>query len=160
MDKVMVNKQAAINRVGNSLGCWEAENGNLSDALYQKYLQDSSNMYPEQSYNMFMGSNRFNMACSYDIDDVDAATTSDSSETDLLWEFNRSKLSSITNGMESNTKEPTLKSARSPELSKSLYPMSGPSPSRKLANGVGQQLNRNGSQPTASDGKHKTGGRK
>ncbi|KAE8681637.1 hypothetical protein F3Y22_tig00111311pilonHSYRG00190 [Hibiscus syriacus] len=43
---------------------------------------------------------------------------------------------------------------------KSLYPMSGPSPSRKLANGVGQQLNRNGRQPTTADGKLKTGSRK
>ncbi|XP_039013930.1 kinesin-like protein KIN-14I isoform X2 [Hibiscus syriacus] len=160
VDKVIVNKQAAINRVGNSLGCWEAENGKLSDVLYQKYLQDSSKMYPEQSYNVFIGSNRFNMACSNDIDDIDAATTSDSSETDLLWEFNRSKLSSITNGMESNTKKPTLKPARRSELSKSLYPMSGPSPSRKLANGVGQHLNRNGRQPTTADGKRKTGSRK
>ncbi|KAK8702246.1 hypothetical protein V6N13_020609 [Hibiscus sabdariffa] len=160
VDKVMVNKQDPSNRVGNSLGCWEAENGNLSDAVYQKYLQDSSKMYPEQSYNMFMGSNKFNMAGTSDIDDIDAATTSDTSEPDLLWQFNRSKLSSITNGVESNTKKPTLKSARNPEISKNLYPMSGPSPSRKLATGVGQHLSRNGRQPTSADGKRKTGSRK
>ncbi|KAK6286080.1 hypothetical protein POUND7_012259 [Theobroma cacao] len=159
VDKVMVNKQDAINRVGNPLGCWEAENGNLSDVFYQKYLQDSSKIYPEQSYNMFMGGNRFNMAGADDIDDLDAAT-SDSSEPDLLWQFNQSKLSSITNGIESKTKKPTSKSARNPELTKNLNTMSGPSPSRKLANGVSQPLHRNGRQPAPADGKRKTGSRK
>ncbi|OMO63912.1 hypothetical protein CCACVL1_22188 [Corchorus capsularis] len=160
VDKVMVNKQDAINRVGNPLGCWEAENGNLSDVFYQKYLQDSSKIYPDQSYNMFMGGNRFNMAGGDDMDDLDAAT-SDSSEPDLLWQFNQSKLSSITNGInESKPKKPTSKSARNPELSKNVNYMAGPSPSRKLANGVGQNLQRNGRQPPPADGKRKTGSRK
>lgn len=159
VDKVMVNKQDAINRVGNPLGCWEPENGNLSDVFYQKYLQDSSKIYPEQSYNVLMGGNRFNMVGADDIDDLDAAT-SDSSEPDLLWQFNQSKLSSITNGIESKTKKPTSKSARNPEQSKNLHLMSGPSPSRKLANGVGQALHRNGRQPAPTDGKRKTGNRK
>ncbi|OMO82036.1 hypothetical protein COLO4_23295 [Corchorus olitorius] len=159
VDKVMVNKQDAINRVGNPLGCWEAENGNLSDVFYQKYLQDSSKIYPDQSYNMFMGGNRFNMAGGDDMDDLDAAT-SDSSEPDLLWQFNQSKLSSITNGIESKPKKPTSKSARNPELSKNVNYMAGPSPSRKLANGVGQNLQRNGRQPPPADGKRKAGSRK
>ncbi|XWS31769.1 hypothetical protein CRYUN_Cryun23aG0104600 [Craigia yunnanensis] len=159
VDKVMVNKQDAINRVGNPLGCWEAENGNLSDVFYQKYLQDSSKIYPEQSYNMFMGGNRFNMVGADDIDDLDAAT-SDSSEPDLLWQFNQSKLSSIASGIELKTKKPTSVSARNPELSKNSHPISEPSPSRKLANGVGQPLHRNGRQPAPADGKRKTGSRK
>ncbi|XVF22154.1 hypothetical protein REPUB_Repub12eG0149200 [Reevesia pubescens] len=159
VDKVMVNKQDAINRLGNPLRCWEAENGNLSEVFYQKYLQDSSKICPEQSYNMFMGANRFNMAGTDDIDDIDAAT-SDSSERDLLWQFNQSKLSGITTGIESKTKKPTSKSTRNPELSKNLHPMSGPSPSRKLANGVGQPLHRNGRHPAPADGKRKTGSRK
>ncbi|XP_022770866.1 kinesin-like protein KIN-14I isoform X2 [Durio zibethinus] len=159
VDKVMVNKQDAINSVRKPLGCWEAENGNLSDVFYQKYLQDSSKIYPEQSYNMFIGGNRFNMAGPDDIDDLDAVT-SDSSEPDLLWQFNQSKLSSITDGIESKTKKPTSKSARNPEESKNLHPMSGPSPSRKLANGVGPPLHRNGRQPAPADGKRKVGSRK
>ncbi|XWS46601.1 hypothetical protein CRYUN_Cryun14cG0082400 [Craigia yunnanensis] len=159
VDKVMVNKQDAIGRVGNPLGCWEVENGNLSDVFYQKYLQDSSKNYPEQSYNMLAGGNKFNMAGADDIDDLDAAT-SDSSEPDLLWQFSQSKLSSITNGIESKTKKSTSKSARNPELSKNLHPMSGPSPSRKLANGIGQPLHRYGRQPAPADGKRKTGSRK
>ncbi|KAA3458891.1 kinesin-4 isoform X2 [Gossypium australe] len=158
VDKVMVNKQDTINRVGSPLGCWEAENGNLSDVFYQKYLHDSSKIYPEKSYNMFLGANGFNMASADDIDDIDVAT-SDSSE-DLLWQFNSTKLSSITNGIESKTKRPTPKSARNPDMSKNLHPMSGPSPSRKLANGAGQPLHRNVRQPPAADGKRRTGTRK
>ncbi|XVE77567.1 hypothetical protein DITRI_Ditri13aG0073800 [Diplodiscus trichospermus] len=159
VDKVMVNKQDAINTVGNPLGCWEAKNGNLSDVFHQKYLQDSSNIYPEQSYNLFMGGNRLNMAGADDIDYLDAAT-SDSSEPDLLWQFNPSKLSSITNGLESKTRKPSSKTARNPELSKNLHPMPGPSPSRKLANGVGETLHRKGRQPAPADGKRKIGSRK
>ncbi|XP_039008630.1 kinesin-like protein KIN-14I isoform X2 [Hibiscus syriacus] len=156
VDKVMVNKQDAINRVGNPLGCWEAENGNLSDVFYQKYLHDSSKVYTEQAYNMFTGSNGFNMAGSNEIDDIDAAA-SDSSEPDLLWQFNQTKLSNITNGI----KKPTPRSARNPEMiSKNLHPMAGPSPSRKLANGVGQPLHRNMRQSATVDGKRKAGSRK
>ncbi|MBA0880660.1 hypothetical protein Goshw_027029 [Gossypium schwendimanii] len=159
VDKVMVNKQDTINRVGSPLGCWEAENGNLSDVFYQKYLHDSSKIYPEKSYNMFLGANGFNMASADDIDDIDVAT-SDSSEPDLLCQFNSTRLSSITNGIESKTKRPTPKSARNPDMSKNLHPMSGPSPSRKLANGAGQPLHRNVRQPPAADGKRRTGSRK
>ncbi|XP_039008632.1 kinesin-like protein KIN-14I isoform X4 [Hibiscus syriacus] len=155
VDKVMVNKQDAINRVGNPLGCWEAENGNLSDVFYQKYLHDSSKVYTEQAYNMFTGSNGFNMAGSNEIDDIDAAA-SDSSEPDLLWQFNQTKLSNITNGI----KKPTPRSARNPEMIKNLHPMAGPSPSRKLANGVGQPLHRNMRQSATVDGKRKAGSRK
>ncbi|KAK8998224.1 hypothetical protein V6N11_083617 [Hibiscus sabdariffa] len=159
VDKVMVNKQD-----DNPLGCWEVENGKLSDVFFQKYLQDSSKICPDQSpYNMFMGGNRFNMAATDDLDDLDAAT-SDSSEPDLLWQFNQSKLSSITHGIGigigSKTKKPTPKSASTPEQSKKLNPMAGPSPSRKQGNGVGQPLNRNGRQAAPADGKRKTGSRK
>ncbi|KAE8708171.1 Kinesin KP1 [Hibiscus syriacus] len=154
VDKVMVNKQDAI-----PLGCWEAENGNLPNVFFQKYRQDSSEIYPHQSpYNMFMGDNRFSMAANDDIDDLDAAT-SDTSEPDLLWQFNQSKLSSITNGIGigSKAKKPILKSASTPERSKNLYPMPGPSPSRKQGNGVGQPLHR---KPAPADGKRNTGSRK
>lgn len=111
VDKVMVNKQDAVNR----LGCWEADNGHLPDAFYQKYLSDSSKIYPEQSYNMFMSSNRFNIASTDDMDDLDAAT-SDSSEPDLLWQFNQSKLTNMANGIESKIKKPKSRAARNPEL--------------------------------------------
>lgn len=116
VDKVMVNKQEA-SRVENPLvGCWGADNGNLSDMFYQKYLPDASKIYPEQSYNMFTGSNRFNGASTDEMDDLDAAT-SDSSEPDLLWQFNQTKLTTgITNGIVAKTKKSNAKPAKSPDL--------------------------------------------
>jgi kinesin family member C2/C3 len=114
VDKVMVNK-LDVNKTGNMLGCWEADNGNLSEEFYQKYLQDSSKVYSERSYNMFMRGNQFNIAGSDDTDDVDAAT-SDSSEHDLLWQFNHSKVTSVANGHESKGRRFVSKSAKSTEL--------------------------------------------
>jgi kinesin family protein C2/C3 len=112
VDKVMVNK-LDVNKTGNMLGCWETDNGNLSEEFYQKYLQDSSQVYSERSYNMFMRGNQFNIAGSDDTDDVDAAT-SDSSEHDLLWQFNHSKVTSIANGNQSKGRKFISKSAKSP----------------------------------------------
>lgn len=114
VDKVMVNKQD-VNKIENMLGCWEADSGNLNEVLYQKYLQDSSKIYSEQSYNMFMRGNQFNIAGSDDTDDVDAAT-SDSSEPDLLWQFNHSKATNMANGNGLKSKRIVSKSAKSPEL--------------------------------------------
>ncbi|KAF2325128.1 hypothetical protein GH714_022927 [Hevea brasiliensis] len=152
VDKVMVNKQDAVNRVQNPQGCWEADNGHLPDLFYQKYLSHSSKIYPEQSYNMLMGNNRFNIS-NEDMDDLDAAT-SDSSEPDLLWQFNQTKLSGMANGIESKTKKPNSKAAKEPDLSRNLNPMLGPSPSRKLTNGVGAPLQR---RPAPVDMKRRTG---
>ncbi|KAJ9171773.1 hypothetical protein P3X46_015091 [Hevea brasiliensis] len=158
VDKVMVNKQDDVNRVENPLGCWEAENGHLPDVFHQKCLSDSSKIYPEQSYNMFVGSNRFNISSTDDMDDLDAAT-SDSSEPDLLWQFNQTKLSGIANVIESKTKKPNSKATKNPDL-RNLNPMLGPSPSRKLPNGVGAPLYRSGRQPAPVDMKRRTGNRK
>ncbi|RDY09590.1 Kinesin-like protein KIN-14I [Mucuna pruriens] len=157
VDKVMVNKQD-INKTENLLGCWQASNGNLSDAFYQKYLKDSSKMYSEQSYNMFIGGNQFNISGSDDMDELDAAT-SDSSEPDLLWQFNHSKLSSVTNGIGSKTMRSISKTAKSPELSKNAIHSSplGPSPSLKQSNGVSH---RTGRHPAPVDAKRRTGSRK
>lgn len=111
VDKVMVNKQD-VSKIDSPLGCWEANNGHLSKVLYHKYLQDSSEIYTEQSYNMFMGGNQFNLAGSDDMDDLDAATSA-SSEPDLPRQFNHSKLN---NGIGLNTKTFDSKSTKSPQL--------------------------------------------
>ncbi|AES61721.2 kinesin-like protein KIN-14I [Medicago truncatula] len=157
VDKVMVNK-LDVNKTGNMLGCWEADNGNLSEEFYQKYLQDSSKVYSERSYNMFMRGNQFNIAGSDDTDDVDAAT-SDSSEHDLLWQFNHSKVTSVANGNESKGRRFVTKSAKSTELSKnSIHSSTAPSPSRKQTNGVAHRTPTR--QPAPVDMKRKTGTRK
>ncbi|KAG6749835.1 hypothetical protein POTOM_046905 [Populus tomentosa] len=159
VDKVMVNKQDAVNMVEKSLGCWEAENGNLPDAFYHKYLSDSSKIYPEQSFNMLVGNSQLNLANNDDMDDIDAAT-SDSSEPDFLWQFNQSKFTSMTNRIESKTSKAISKAAKNPELSKNLNPSLGPSPSRKLANGGGVPLQRNRRHAAPVDGKRKIANRK
>ncbi|KAK2457129.1 P-loop nucleoside triphosphate hydrolase superfamily protein with CH (Calponiny) domain-containing protein [Trifolium repens] len=158
VDKVMVNK-LDVNKTGNMLGCWETDNGNLSEEFYQKYLQDSSQVYSERSYNMFMRGNQFNIAGSDDTDDVDAAT-SDSSEHDLLWQFNHSKVTSIANGNESKGRKFVSKSAKSPAaLSKNgMHSSTAPSPSRKQTNGVSHRTPTR--QPVPVDMKRKTGTRK
>ncbi|CAI8603740.1 unnamed protein product [Vicia faba] len=157
VDKVMVNK-LDVNKTGNMLGCWEADNGNLSEEFYQKYLPDSSKVYSERSYNMFMRGNQFNIAGSDDTDDVDAAT-SDSSEHDLLWQFNHSKVTNIANGNESKGRRLVSKSAKSPELSRnSIHSSTAPSPSRKQTSGVSHRTPTR--QPAPVDMKRKTGSRK
>ncbi|GFZ19374.1 P-loop nucleoside triphosphate hydrolases superfamily protein with CH (Calponin Homology) domain-containing protein [Actinidia rufa] len=137
VDKVMVNKQDALRGVHNPLGQWGADNGNMSDVFYEKYLSDSSKMYAET---------------------VLDAGTSDSSEPDLLWQFNNARLANFTNNIESNTQKPNPKPAKNPELSRNVTPKLGPS--QKLASGVGPTPQRNGRQAIPTEFKRKAGNRK
>ncbi|KAF5455315.1 hypothetical protein F2P56_024907 [Juglans regia] len=157
VDKVMVNKHD-VSKVENPLGSWATDNGDLTDVFYQKYLPDSSKIYPHQSYNMFMGGNQFSVTSTDEMDDLDAAT-SDSSEPDLLWQFNHTKLTGMTNGIGAKPKKPNLKTSKSPELRNSNASL-GASPSRKQSNGVGAHLQRSGRQPASADMKRKAGNRK
>ncbi|XP_071689851.1 kinesin-like protein KIN-14I [Rutidosis leptorrhynchoides] len=141
VDKVMVNKQDGSR--GN-VGTWDAEHSRISDGFYQKYL-------PEQSYNMFPAGNGFDVATTDDLDELDAAT-SDSSEHDLLWQFNRSKLSSLTNGSMSK-----LNSLNAKPTSRTMIPNVGASPSRKMATHTPQRVGR---QLAFADVKRKTVNRK
>ncbi|GMP87553.1 hypothetical protein CsSME_00039878 [Camellia sinensis var. sinensis] len=158
VDKVMVNKQEA-NGVHNPLGHWEADNGHMSDVFGQKYLSDSSKLYMEPSYNIFTGSNQFDIATSDDLDELDAGT-SDSSEPDLLWQFNHARLTNLTNGMGSKIQKPNPKPAKSPELSRNVIPKLGPSQTHKLSNGIGPNSQRSGRQAIPTEAKRKTGNRK
>lgn len=128
VDKVMVNKQDAR--------CWEAENG----GFYQKYVPDSSKLFSEQSY-------------TDGADELDAAT-SDSSEPDLLWQFNHSKLPTTASRLNNSIGKPT----KSPDL-RSMIPRLGPSPSRKPTQAPAPQ--RGGRQgAAAAEMKRKGGTRK
>ncbi|PWA89584.1 kinesin 4 [Artemisia annua] len=146
VDKVMVNKQDAAR-------CWEAENA----AFYQNYVPDSSKLYSEQSSTISEGGNGFDVATNDSVDELDAAT-SDSSEPDLLWQFNHSKLPTMSRLNTSNaklTKSPDLRS-----MTPRLAPL--PSPSRKTTNNGShpQVLQRVGRQVTTAEMKKKTGNRK
>ncbi|XP_057962403.1 kinesin-like protein KIN-14I [Malania oleifera] len=156
VDKVMVNKHDSL----DSLGHWEEENRQLPEMFYQKYLPDPSKIYPEQPYNKFSATKKDSRECDAqrvryetDSDDFEAAT-SDSSETDLLWQLNVSKVTNIPNGLGLKTKSPPPKPAKSLET-RSLIPTLGPSPSRKLSNGLGPPLHRTGRQAVSIDAKRK-----
>lgn len=147
VDKVMVNK---LDGARGTVGSWEAENSRLSDSFYQKYL-------PEQSYNMFQSGNGFDVATTDDLDELDAAT-SDSSEPDLLWQYNHSKLPTFSNGNISKLNNLNAKPIRSPDLSnRTMISNIMPSPSRKSTNVAPQ---RGGRQLAPAEVKRKTGNRK
>ena len=111
---VMVNKQDVVPRVPNPLGCWETENRNLPDAFYQKLISNSSKLFPDQSYNIFMENNRYDIANNDDLHE-DAAISA-SSDAVLLWQFNNANIICMINGIESKIKKPNTKPANSPEL--------------------------------------------
>ncbi|KAK4418097.1 Kinesin-like protein KIN-14I [Sesamum alatum] len=130
VDKLMVNKQDPI-QVENNLGY-----SNISDVFNQKYLSDSSKYYPEMSCGLMPANIKFDINATDDQDQLDAAT-SDSSEPDLLWQFNHSKLGSFNNGTGPKVEKPQVKQTKSPEL-RTMIPKLGPSPSRKAVSGSGQ----------------------
>ncbi|KAL0420077.1 UNVERIFIED_CONTAM: Kinesin-like protein KIN-14I [Sesamum radiatum] len=152
VDKLMVNKQDPV-QVENNLGY-----SNISDVFNQKYLSDSSKYYPEKSCGLMPANIKFDINNTDDQDQLDAET-SDSSEPDLLWQFNHSKLGSFNNGIGPKVEKP-VKQTKSPEF-RSMIPKLGPSPSRKAVSGAGQghySSQRTGRQTTEI--KRKTGIRK
>ncbi|XAR58399.1 Minus-end-directed kinesin ATPase [Bertholletia excelsa] len=157
VDKVMVNKQDALHGAHNPLGQWGADNGQMSDVFYHRYLSDSSKVYTEASYNIFSGSNRFDVATADDLDELDAGT-SDSSEPDLLWQFNHSKFANLTNATGLKAQKTNSKAVKSPEISRNMISKSGPQQSQKFLNGTGPTSQRRNALPT--EAKRKTGTKK
>nr|XP_043619499.1 kinesin-like protein KIN-14I isoform X2 [Erigeron canadensis] len=152
VDKVMVNKQDLAR-------CWEAENAVISDTFYQKYVLDSSKLYSEQTYTTFEGGNGYDIATTDGVDELDAAT-SDSSEPDLLWQFNQSKLPTMSRLNNSNAK--VAKTTKTPDQSRSTIPRLGLSPSQKVTNlsSHPQAPQRGGRLVTAVEMKKRNGNRK
>uniref|UniRef100_A0A1J3EZW6 Kinesin-4 n=1 Tax=Noccaea caerulescens TaxID=107243 RepID=A0A1J3EZW6_NOCCA len=133
VDKVMVNhRQDEMRRVESLWGGGTTDNGIsiLPEDFYRRDLSsDTSRLFSEHSYNIFMGNNN-------NADDLDAAT-SDSSEPDLLWQFNQSsKISTTTSHIESKPKKPASKSIKSPPQFRNSNTVTRPSASQKLANGT------------------------
>lgn len=115
VDKLMVNKQDHVLGLESPLGCWEPNNVNTADAFYQKYLSDSSKHYPEKSFNLYSAGNQYDGNSTDDLDEHDAGT-SNSSEPDLVWQFNQSKLGTFGNGISTKVQTPNVKQAKSPEI--------------------------------------------
>ncbi|KAL6968571.1 hypothetical protein U1Q18_034373 [Sarracenia purpurea var. burkii] len=132
VDKVMVNKQDGLHGVQNPLRHWEAYNGQVDNVFYPKCLSVATND---------------------DSDEVDVGT-SDSSEPDLLWQFNNAKLTNFTNGIGLKTQKPNPKLAKRPELSRNVIPK------EKLSNGIGSTSQRSGRHAIPAEAKRKTGNRK
>ncbi|KAJ0980613.1 hypothetical protein J5N97_008868 [Dioscorea zingiberensis] len=157
VDKLMLNKNGAVLGDFDSLRDWEGDNGNLPYLFYQRYHSDVK-VHPEQQFNRNASGrkenqeyelqrNRFDSATTDDSDDLDVAT-SDSSEADVLWQFNLPKVTSTTNIVGSKLRRPQVKSMKSPDIRTQSHSHI-PSPSRKLPN---QPLNRNTRLPSF-DGK-------
>lgn len=132
VDKVVVNNN-------HSLGDWEGDNTALPDFFYQRY---HSGMRDEPQRPRFCSTN------TDDSDDIDIAT-SDSSESDALWQFNVQSMNSSVIESGSKVKRPQTKiretsDTRTPNQSQI------PTASRKPSNGP----NRSGRQPlSATDGR-------
>lgn len=109
------NRQDEMRRVESLWGGGMTDNGIsvLPEDFYRRDVSsDSSRIFSEHSYNIFMGNNNSSA------DDLDAAT-SESSEPDLLWQYNQSasKMSSTTSTIESTkAKKPVSRPIRSPQL--------------------------------------------
>lgn len=115
VDKLMVNKLDPICGLDNNpMASWDPSNGNMSDAIYQKYLSDPSKSYSEKSFGFFPTNNQFNVNASDDVDELDTGT-SDSSEPDFLWQYNQSKLGSFCNGASPNAQKPNHKHTKNQE---------------------------------------------
>ncbi|EOA29308.1 hypothetical protein CARUB_v10025588mg [Capsella rubella] len=131
VDKVMVNnRQDEMRRVESLWGGGTTDSGIgiLPEDFYKRDLSsDTSRIFSEHSYNIFMGNNN-------STDDLDAAT-SDSSEPDLLWQFNQSNKIPTRSNTESKTKKPVSKPIRSPQSRNNSNTVSRPLASQKQTNG-------------------------
>ncbi|XP_058191331.1 kinesin-like protein KIN-14I [Rhododendron vialii] len=164
VDKIMLNRQSSHIDIDVTLpGRWEEDNRQPPEMIYQRHSPDPSKIYSEQPFSKLSGNgkesqdndvhrNRCETAATDESDELEAAT-SDSSETDLLWQHNLPRVSSVPNGLGLKTKRPILKQVKSPETRyQSLIP---PPPTRRLSNGFTSPLHKTGRQPVAAVGKRK-----
>ncbi|XP_051181633.1 kinesin-like protein KIN-14F [Lolium perenne] len=140
VDKVVVNNN-------HSLGDWQGDNAALPDFFYQRY---HSGLRDEQQRPRFCSTN------TDDSDDIDVAT-SDSSESDALWQFNVQSMNTpvIQNG--SKIKKPQTKIRDTSDTRTPIHSQI-PSASRKASNGQNrsgrQPLSANDSRRLSSNGRH------
>ncbi|XP_039146215.1 kinesin-like protein KIN-14F [Dioscorea cayenensis subsp. rotundata] len=151
------HKHGAAGTDDDSPRDWEGDNGNAPDFFYKRYQPDTRDLL-EQQYNRNIGGrnenheyevqrNRFDNVATDDSDDLDVAT-SDSSEADMLWQFNLPKVTGTPNGVGTRIKKHQVKLMNSPDIrtpNRSHIP--SPSPSRKLQSSA-QSLNRNSRLPS------------
>uniref|UniRef100_A0A804UKC5 Uncharacterized protein n=3 Tax=Zea mays TaxID=4577 RepID=A0A804UKC5_MAIZE len=156
IDKVVVNNN-------NSVGDWEGDNAALPDFFYQRYhsgmrekqyqrnntRQKDDHEYEEQR-------SRFYSTNTDDSDDIDMAT-SDSSESDALWQqLNVQSMDNSISLSGSKVKKPQIKLRDGSDARTPIHSQI-PSASRKVANGsnrsVRQPLSRSDSRRLSSNGR-------
>lgn len=130
VDKVMVNREEP-------------------DIFYQRFLHDTTGIGDQQqslnaarrkgSYDFDMQRNRFDFAMTDDSDELDMET-SDSSEADMLWQFNIPQVGAASCGV-SKIKKPHPKAAKSPDIRTPIQSHIPP-PSQKNSSGSGHAANR------------------
>ncbi|KAG6508435.1 hypothetical protein ZIOFF_033809 [Zingiber officinale] len=119
VDKVMVNKQDTVATDGNSMIDWDGSYGTSPDIFYHQSLSDMR-VHPDEqfhkkgitgkdsSYEMNRQRKESFYAATDGSDDLDVAT-SDSSEAEMLWQFNLQNVHNTYNESGSNIKKPQTK---------------------------------------------------
>lgn len=147
VDKVMVNKQDHSNGTGSPLEQWG--NGSGTD-FYQKYISDP--------YGMFRTTNPSDTSHADDLDEFDVETT-DSSEPDLVWQYNHSKTCSNNIAIVPKVHKPNPTQPMGPEY-RSKISKKSPSTAGKLTTGAGHLPQRSGRTAVSTEAKRKIGNRK
>ncbi|KAK1317036.1 Kinesin-4 [Acorus calamus] len=163
IDKTVVNKQESLIRGQNdSLRDWQGNGTQLPEFFYQSYLPDQlcgrDATSRKEGHDFDIQRSRFESASTDGSDELEIAT-SDSSEADMLWQYNLPRVTTTVNGGVPRSKKPVPKPGRSPDIRTPNQAVHGPSPSRKFLNGSsGQALSRTGRQQNSNgvDGKRFT----
>lgn len=106
VDKIVMDK-LENDRDLDSLREWEGDNVQLPSLFYQRYSPDTR-VYSDQQRS------GAESVATDDSDDLDIAT-SDSSEQDMMLQFNVPKVTSTSNGVAPRTKKPQSKAMKIPD---------------------------------------------
>ncbi|KAJ8619463.1 hypothetical protein MRB53_027992 [Persea americana] len=161
VDKLVVNKQEFITEGDNPFRRWNGNSGPLPEIFCPGFRPDMG-IYSDQQYDTQESrkdSHEYETEITDDSDELEI-TTSDSSEADMLWQFNLPKVTKPASGFESRIKKPQITLVKSPEI-RNAGQAHSPSHSQKISNGS-LHLNRPGRQPVSNnrDGKRVLSGRK
>ncbi|RLN17661.1 hypothetical protein C2845_PM02G28600 [Panicum miliaceum] len=155
IDKVVVNNN-------NLIGDWEGDSAALPDFFYQRYHSgmrekqyQRNNTRQKEDHEYEQQRPQFYSTNTDDSDDIDMAT-SDSSESDALWQLNVQSMNSSISESGSKVKKPQAK-LRDGSDSRTPVHSQIPSASRKATNGsnrsVRQPLSRSDSRRLSSNGR-------
>ncbi|XP_020101263.1 kinesin-like protein KIN-14P [Ananas comosus] len=153
VDKIVMDK-LENDRDLDSLREWEGDNVQLPSLFYQRYSPDMR-VYSDQQRS------GAESVATDDSDDLDIAT-SDSSEQDMMLQFNVPKVTSTSNGVAPRTKKPQSKAMKIPDNRSTNHVQNlSPSPSRKIPNVPVQKSRQNGRPPSSNgiDGKRTASGK-